>query len=324
MINWASVDVFRITRSINSIPAEPAKEYNAAFIKKMGPLAAAFLVAFWGSTIVAGQNILILVACESQWKADRRFWLSLGATIFPLIACTVITVGSFRQAWISDDETAFNHFPALYCSGMTGSEHDLYLGLLSMVPSLILPVALVCLLLWGTIELAAMLDQKFPFLRVTVSYLYRRFRRVPILTICLTLFGVLAYGSFLASLIKEHPWWLMGVVPGFIAISPLLLTVLPLMWVSFAVLFGGTYPFQMIFSRFKFSQSCFFMPCTTQSIKDEDQMYSLIGGALLFLCLEVLVPLYKRLKERVEWERRQETAFQLNNMLRQISANTSS
>jgi hypothetical protein len=50
--------------------------------------------------------------------------------------------------------------------------------------------------------------------------------------------------------------------------------------------------------RFNYSESCFFMPCASQSISDEDQLYSLFAGLAIFLAFEVGAPFYDYCKDR--------------------------
>jgi len=38
------------------------------------------------------------------------------------------------------------------------------------------------------------------------------------------------------------------------------------------------------------------MPCSPQSVKDEDQIYALLAGVFLFVGLEVFPPAFKRLR----------------------------
>ena len=45
------------------------------------------------------------------------------------------------------------------------------------------------------------------------------------------------------------------------------------------------------------SESCFFMPCSPQSIKDEDQIYALLAGIFLCVGLEVFPPAFRRLRQ---------------------------
>jgi hypothetical protein len=48
----------------------------------------------------------------------------------------------------------------------------------------------------------------------------------------------------------------------------------------------------------RISQSCFFMPCAPQSIRDEDQSYALFAGLLLVIGVEVVWPSISELKRR--------------------------
>jgi hypothetical protein len=50
--------------------------------------------------------------------------------------------------------------------------------------------------------------------------------------------------------------------------------------------------------RLHWMQSCFFMPCSPQSIKNEDYIYHLLAGALLFAGLEILPPAFRYLRRR--------------------------
>jgi hypothetical protein len=46
------------------------------------------------------------------------------------------------------------------------------------------------------------------------------------------------------------------------------------------------------------SKSCFLMPCSPQSIKDEDQVWSLFAGLFSFVASEVIMPMYKEFQRR--------------------------
>jgi hypothetical protein len=51
------------------------------------------------------------------------------------------------------------------------------------------------------------------------------------------------------------------------------------------------------------SMSCFLMPCSPQSIKDEDQVWSVFAGLFSFVACEVIVPAYKEFKRRSREEK---------------------
>jgi hypothetical protein len=46
------------------------------------------------------------------------------------------------------------------------------------------------------------------------------------------------------------------------------------------------------------SMSCFLMPCSPQSIKDEDQIWSLFVGLFSFVACEVVIPIYNEFQRR--------------------------
>lgn len=88
--------------------------------------------------------------------------------------------------------------------------------------------------------------------------------------------------------------WLIVIV-WLIYIAPYLFF---LLWILVPIVGSANYVWTGYFRRNPKtwgSESCFFMPCSPQSIKDEDQIYALLASLFLFIGLEGLPPALKYL-----------------------------
>ena len=63
--------------------------------------------------------------------------------------------------------------------------------------------------------------------------------------------------------------------------------------------YGGSYIWKAYITKsVDLKKSCFFMPCSSNSILETDQSAAVFLGLLLFLAVEVFLPLYKRYKAK--------------------------
>jgi hypothetical protein len=75
--------------------------------------------------------------------------------------------------------------------------------------------------------------------------------------------------------------------------------VIPLWWILCVGVCVTYYAVRAYMTRgVKASESCFFMPCAPQSIKEEDQLFALIAGLLLFVGWEILPVVRYEFKKR--------------------------
>jgi len=101
---------------------------------------------------------------------------------------------------------------------------------------------------------------------------------------------------------RNNKWWYESLPLGSIVLLPMILQ-LPSLWVSLWVPAVGFPSIQCVFKAnvartVKASQSCFFMPCAPQSINEENQLFALFAGLLIFLGWEVLPMIVKEFKKR--------------------------
>lgn len=95
---------------------------------------------------------------------------------------------------------------------------------------------------------------------------------------------------------KDDIIYLWGMAPFFPLFLPLVLF-LPVVWMYYipgsiiAYIFKGYF---LLGSSV--SESCFFMPCAPQNMKDDDQLYALLAG-FVALGIEIAPPMIKRLRK---------------------------
>ncbi|KAF8846821.1 hypothetical protein BDZ45DRAFT_699692 [Acephala macrosclerotiorum] len=106
---------------------------------------------------------------------------------------------------------------------------------------------------------------------------------------------------------KSKNWFWLAFRPLFSRSAFVLPWFIPFLLAAFIGICGGYYVWDGYLRRNSESwitESCYFMPCSPQSIKDEDQPYALLAGVFLFVGFEAAPPLFKYLQRRYRENRR--------------------
>jgi hypothetical protein len=280
--NWAAVDVFRSIHALRSVrPDQP--DYEVEFTKGMGNYAAAFTIAFWGII----HALLQMVTLSSAMRARM---LVVGM-VLPLVALTATAFGPILARL---DGHAINSFPALYWKGMREDTHSTVIKLyVTATPILLIAPAV------G--YLYKEYDSIFPRRLKTIFTIIKEVAVSDAADLALTLYILLSLVtllvSVLLSLVKNDEAYLWGMAPFLLLFSPIILVSGPI--ACLVLIPGNTIVY--IFEGYlglgsNASESCFFMPCAPQTIKEEDQLYALLAG-LFALGYELALPLYKKLRQ---------------------------
>ena len=282
-INWGAVDIFRAIHTLRSI----SPENDAKLSSHMGAFGAAFTVVFWGTSHALLQVPITSAVFEySECRGQRMKTLGLGL-ILPLGA---LLASTYLFRYLQDGNMALDLLPAFYYRGLD-QIHSFYFVIACLTPILLSPLAI----MWF---MSHKLDLLEPHLLLEDLLKNKIFYYV------VTIFFFGSYGLFIVFFVLGLG---MNNLVGFYFAIPFLsfpclamLFFLPLVWVIFLGTGSVSYIWNGYFCRnpeARISESCFFMPCSPQSIKDEDQIYALLAGIFLFVGLEVFPSAFRRLRQ---------------------------
>ncbi|KAF2462534.1 uncharacterized protein BDR25DRAFT_308256 [Lindgomyces ingoldianus] len=325
-MNWAAIDLFR---QVHSLRTAQEQGHSLDLRKKfMGPIAAPYMIVFWGSVHAVLQNVVaffatvLIITTDKKTKDEidiedlrawfrvlfsRRLVLSMGL-ILPLTALSVLFFNPPLQEDFPKEEEHYMFFPALYWEGIRG-EHVTSVffagwGGLALLPIFLVYTILILLpITEGCFRLViAFLHPpiaRMQSLVASISSLLGRSLLLSIMVLWLHTFlllfkrplFVLAFGLFGLLFLCQ---FIVGIF--------MLLGIIGFFFIPSAVL----HYFFYILRGTKVSESCFLMPCAPQSIYDWDQAFSLTAGLILLVFTEIVpgvrkgVRLFKRLRERKE------------------------
>ncbi|KAH6700672.1 hypothetical protein BKA61DRAFT_582636 [Leptodontidium sp. MPI-SDFR-AT-0119] len=278
-INWSAVDVFRTVYKLRSISTS---DDRAEINKHMGQFGAAFTVLFWGSFHVLFQIPATSAVFEySKCKRKRMATLIFGL-VLPWIA---ILSSMYLFCSFGGSQAAFGKLPALYWRGMDDTSHDIYFVIASFTPILLSQPPIISVVSGSWTDIFIMRSERNLFLFP-----------IAIMAGIGSLWILFILGFWLQMDIGL--WCGVASLGVFVLCIPFLL---PLVWMSFVGTVVGSYIWEAYFRRNRnawISESCFFMPCAPQSIKEDDQIYPLIASVLLFVGLEVAPVALKNLRRR--------------------------
>jgi hypothetical protein len=284
--NWAAVGLFRGIRMAQSIPHD-SLTYDAELGSMKGSIGAAFIVTFWGTFHGLMQYLITMILFDNLKTQRYRLWTLFLGMILPSLAL------------MHSDPIKTMGVPVLYWHAMHSGAYELNLVVAAATPYFILPFS-VWLLGYMDIPL---LPNMFPGLlklpkKVLKKVIASRMARglLP-LVIYASIFVVPA--SIIMINVTEDPIWWIGISPLAPPFLYLFLFTGPFFWICSVVFASGGYAFMAYVTRsVKASQSCFFMPCAPQSINEEDQLFALFAGLLLFVGWEVIPILAKEFGKR--------------------------
>ncbi|KAJ6124696.1 hypothetical protein N7471_012013 [Penicillium samsonianum] len=290
--NWAAVGLFREVRVAQSIPRN-SLTYDVDLGGLNGSIGAAFNVTFWGLFHGSMQYLLAMILFETPETRRYRLWTLLIGMILPSLAL-MHTIAPIRTMDV----------PALYWHGMHSGAYDLNLVVAAGTPYYIMPFS-VWLLIYMDISLlpsmlTGLLKQtptgllKQAFNNAIVSRMVTKAVR---LFAFVSLF-VVPFSIIMINATGDSRWWI-----GLLPLAPLglylLLLAAPLFWLVTVGCASCGYAFMAYVTRsVKASHSCFFMPCSPQSINEEDQSFALFAGLLLFVGWEVIPIIVKEFRKR--------------------------
>jgi hypothetical protein len=281
--NWAAVDVFRSIHALRSLRSDQL-DYTIEFSKGMGNYAAAFTVTFWGVFIALLQMCLVF--------SEERARMLIVGLVLPLIA---LTATIFGPVFTGLGGSALNLFPALYWIGMGDELHGITVMLAAATFILVLAPLIGALVFQERNTL-------FPrWVKTTVSTI-KEIVNSDAAGMAFGLYVVFSFVTLVVSVIlcisKNDEVYLWGMSPFLILFSPILLITGPMGWL---VVIPGSIVVYLFKGYLHFgsnvSESCFFMQCAPQSIKEEDQLYALLAG-LFALGYEIAPHAFKKLRDR--------------------------
>ncbi|KGO39666.1 hypothetical protein PEX1_093010 [Penicillium expansum] len=290
--NWAAVGLFRGVRMAKSIPLD-SLTYAADLNSLKGPIGAAFTVTYWGTFHGSMQYILTMMLFDTLETRRHRLRTLLLGMILPFMAL-MHSAAPIKTMGI----------PALYWYGINSGAYDLNLIVAAGTPYCIMPfsvwlldqldISLLPRVLTRPPKQALTRLLKQAFNKATASIMVVKVVR---LLICVSLF-VVVISIIMIDVTEDSRWW-MGLLPMAPFYLYFLMLAAPLFWLCTAGYASGWYVFVAYVTRsVKASHSCFFMPCAPQSINEEDQLFALFAGLLLFVGWEVIPVLVKEFRKR--------------------------
>ncbi|KAJ5964799.1 uncharacterized protein N7479_004675 [Penicillium vulpinum] len=282
--NWAAVGLFRGIRMAQSIPLD-SLTYDADLGSLKGSIGAAFTVTFWGSFHSSLQYLLTIMLFDTLEPRRYRLWTLLLGMILPSLAL-MHSAAPIRTM----------NVPALYWQAINSGAYDLNLIVAAGTPYFIMPFS-VWLLWYLEISLLPSVFSetlKQAFNKVITSRMVVKVLRL----FAFVSFFVVPISIIMINVTDDPRWWI-----GLLPIAPLylyfLLLAFPLFWIVLAGCASAWYAFVAYVTRsVKASQSCFFMPCAPQSINEEDQLFALFAGLLVFIGWEIIPIIVKEFRKR--------------------------
>ncbi|RFU25614.1 hypothetical protein B7463_g10728, partial [Scytalidium lignicola] len=284
--NWAAVDIFRSIHAMRNIqPDQP--DYKTEFIKCMGSYGAAITVVFWGTV----HALLLTTVTKANFSGrecmNRRLLTLTVGLVLPFIALVASTFGPVLTGL---NGNALEYLPALYWMGMGSGTHSITYTPVNVIP--FLPLAY-----WF-----ALADDKTQLLPKRLVKIIKIVNNSDATRIIWGFFGLSSLVSFVVSFIARlatgNGNWEWGMALGILFFVPILIFMVPLVGMIFLPISVVIYIFKgYLHLGSNVSESCFFMPCTPQSISDEDQIYALLAGLFALVGFELLPPILRKLRK---------------------------
>jgi hypothetical protein len=274
--NWAAIALIR-----HSIPlyALKSEKDTAGWVENAGQTAAALTIVFFGCLHGTAQWVRCGNTVESG-RGLQRLRTLLAGLFLPVLALMVFCVCAVSFHPVNTKEVVY-HIPALYWRGMDPSARLFAVFSLGY---------LVCLLYCFVIIL--MCSRFCPSVHFRSTHV-PAIIRMHSLQCFLVAAGLIVYFVVLPVLLSI-PRSLL-----FILILPPVMFINLIFIYFFVPIVSTVYVFKAyLLHSTPPSQSCYFMPCTPQSILDHDQLGAFFVGAIVFLGPEVAYPLFQYLKRR--------------------------
>ena len=319
-MNWAAVDVVKITKAMNALNKEDEGGYQEKFNKYLGRFGAAFSVLFTG---IYHTKYQLLFMMKSSNK--RRLYTLAVFSLFPMCAM----LGTYKVLKDATPSNIHRHYPktpsitsmtipALYWRNMEYQGHLISMWFAWLTPT---PIILVQVFIATFLVLSKYLPQPMPN-KLHVAYKWAMENVETLQQIWGFSLPVSFCIGFLGDTISEKSgnptwnWaWALG-GPSFYILALLYLeTHFPMMaiWYTFSAYFHiGS----------NVSDSCYFMPCSPYSLLDSDQLMALVLGLVAVVAVEG--PLIWKYVKRLEtsnriWTASMEQRFSIFNARRATS-----
>jgi hypothetical protein len=300
--NWAAVGLFRGIRLAQSIPRD-SLTYEADLNKLQGSLGAAFNVTFWGTFHASIQYLLTMMLFDTTKSRRYRLWTLLIGLTLPSLAL-LRSAAPMRSM----------NVPALYWRGMDSGVLEYNLTVAAATPYFILPFSLLLVDYSSLSMLPSAITNwvyRACYLLLTSRMIAKVLRGLAFVWLIMMLVsGVMIHFT-------ENEDWMFVLLP----LAPLyiymMFVVAPLFWMIFIGVESAWYIVEAYLTRrAKASQSCFFMPCAPQSVNEEDQLFALFVGLLLFFGWEVIPNVAKEFRKR--YRDRQEFVEDMEERMRSL------
>jgi hypothetical protein len=293
-INWSAMDVFRITHRMRTCSA---LENETEFKALLGWFGAAFTVLFWGSFHAILQVPVTAMAFAYEDVLRLRMRILIGGLIMPFIGLLASASLLYK---LPDDNSAFQLLPALYYRGMDSTLHGFLFVGGAFGPALLFPLIIECFWAiyrgldpWDVMSGLDVFGDAMDAMEKSNS------KMLKYLTAAFAIASLISFIAFIILLCLKNEAGLFLMLP-FLVLMSFMFPSLPVsFWVSVPLIGPGCYIWDGYFHRKSeawVSESCFFMPCSPQSISDDDQMYALLAGIFLFLGLEIVPKVFKRVR----------------------------
>jgi hypothetical protein len=267
--NRAAFDLLFGVLTIRKLALE-SSTYDADLKNLLGSIGAAFLVTYWGVFHALLQYLVTYFTFDSPEVRSRRLWILEFGQILPWIALS---------SCLSIERT---NVPALYWPGMDVAYHRVFLGIASGTAIELLP----SMVLIAYVEEGSALSSMVSWITDGATGYVRKSRVVSQWASVIVVASSFAlFVSMVIVATTSDDSWLVGWIPTMMFLWPLLG---PFLWVTGLITSAIAYLANADINRpVDSKESCVFMPCAPQSIREEDQLYALLGGLILFLVFEV-------------------------------------
>ena len=225
----------------------------------------------------------------------KRIRTLITGLILPFIA---LLASAYLFHPLQNYQAASGILPALYWRGMDNALHYVLFSTASLTPVVLSPIIIMAIIYRNSDRYGAIFAPDLDYGPLpedkTIIYLG-------------VVYGVGSVAIFIAIPIL-HPDMLMLLNEMLLCLIIILLLLYYMslymfffLWLLIPIIGSTIYVWKGYFRRNPKtwgSESCFFMPCSPQSIKNEDYIYHLLAGALLFAGLEILPPAFRYLRRR--------------------------
>ena len=298
LLNWAAIDLILQVNKVRKLIEETPYLGHDAWTSEAASVGAAMNMVVWGTTNASLQLLCAYYMMRNvNREAGRRaFTLFLGVMLpSASLFISIYYLDIHRKGTWYIHLRACEMIPALYWQGMTTtgdqSNHCHAMQLVQDIGQL--GAAMVLFILYH-------FQKQYGYtIHGLIDYYSENF---PITcSICEGVSYTVYVGGLLILVLFAYfyqSWWYL-VTLGMLYAPSVYVAVIGAQTASVMIQYCLTYIWRAyIVKSVDKDQSCFFMPCSPQSLEDTDQGSALLVALMLFLGMEVVVPLYTWSKKR--------------------------